>query len=127
MQNKHGGSIRSGHCHLKRCVKNTLTLYSFYVIKSRVSRNFYRNIHKPSTPEKEVNRKENTVGKIAKRLQIRKYVYACLDTNLNEVLSHYVMFCDKENRVLSSKIYRVSFVGIPNANYHSRAPPFVEP
>ena len=37
------------------------------------------------------------------------------------------MFCDKENRVLSSKIYRVSFVGIPNANYHSRAPPFVEP
>ena len=63
-------------CHLKRCVKNTLTLYSFYVIKSRVSRNFYRNIHRPFTPEKEVNRKENTVGKIAKRLQIRKSTHA---------------------------------------------------
>ena len=63
-------------CHLIRCVKNTLTLYSFYVIKSRVSRNFYRNIHRPFTPEKEVNRKENTVGKIVKRLQIRKSTHA---------------------------------------------------
>ena len=30
---------------------------------------------------------------------------ACSDTDLGEVLFHYVMFCDKENRDLSSKIY----------------------
>ena len=32
-------------------------------------------------------------------------VYACSDTNLGQVLLHYEVFCDKENR----KIYRVSF------------------
>ena len=31
MQNKHGGSIRSPDCYLKKCVKNSLTQYSFYV------------------------------------------------------------------------------------------------
>ena len=31
MQNKHGGSIRSPDCSLKKCVKNSLTQYSFYV------------------------------------------------------------------------------------------------
>ena len=39
-------------------------------------------------------------------------VYACSDIDLGEVLFHYVMFCDKENRFLSSKIYRVSLGGI---------------
>ena len=39
-------------------------------------------------------------------------VYACLDADLSEVLFHSVVFCDKENRDLSSKIYRVSFGGI---------------
>ena len=38
MQNKHGGSIRSHDCYLKRCVKNSSTQYSFYVMESRVSR-----------------------------------------------------------------------------------------
>ena len=33
---------------------------------SRVSSNCTRNIHRLATPEKEVNRKENTVGKISK-------------------------------------------------------------
>ena len=37
---------------------------------------------------------------------------ACSDIDLGEVLFHYVMFCDKENRDLSSKIYRVSSSGI---------------
>ena len=40
---------------------------SFYVMESSVSSNYTRNIHKSSTPKKEVNRRENTVGKIAKR------------------------------------------------------------
>ena len=67
MQNKHGGSIRSHDSYLKRYVKNSLTQRSFYVTKSWVSSNCTRNIHRPSTPEKEVNWKENTAGKIAKR------------------------------------------------------------
>ena len=64
------------------------------MIESRVSSNCTRNIHSPPTPEKEVNRKENIAGKIARRRQIGKYMH------------------DKENRDLSSKIYRVSFDGI---------------
>ena len=39
-------------------------------------------------------------------------VYACSDIDLGELLFHDVMLCDKENRSLSSKIYRVSFDGI---------------
>ena len=39
-------------------------------------------------------------------------VYAYSDIDLGEALVHYVMLCDKENRELSSKIYRVSFGGI---------------
>ena len=39
-------------------------------------------------------------------------VYACSDTNLGKFLFHYIMFCNKENRDLSSKIYHISFSGI---------------
>ena len=39
-------------------------------MESWVSSNCNSNIYRPSTPEKEVNRKEDTVGKIAKRRQI---------------------------------------------------------
>ena len=60
---------------------------------------------------KQTRRKENTVGKIAKWRQMSK-VYTCSDIDLGEVLFHHVMFCDEENRDLSSKIYRVSFGGI---------------
>ena len=63
-------------------------------MESRVSGNCTRNIHSPPTPEKEVNRKENIAGKIARRRQIGKCMH------------------DKENRDLSSKICRVSFDGI---------------
>ena len=96
MQNKHGGSIRSHDSHLKRYVKNSLTQPSFYVMESRVSSNCTRNIHRPSTPEKEVNLKENTAGKIVKRRQIATdwKVYTCSDIDLGEVLFHYLMFCD---------------------------------
>ena len=83
-------------------------------MESWVSSNCTRNIFRPSTPEKEVNREENTVGKITNRRQIAtdSKVYACSDTDFGEVLFYYVLFCDKKNRDLSSKIYRVSFGGI---------------
>ena len=42
----------------------------------RVSNNCTRNIYKHSTPEKEVNRKENTVGKIVKRRQVLAKFYS---------------------------------------------------
>ena len=45
-------------------------------MECRISSNCTRNIHRPSTTKKEVNRKENTVGKIAKRRQIRKSTHA---------------------------------------------------
>ena len=61
--------------------------------------------------EKEVNRKENAVGKIAKGQQVRKFKHAQIQPG--EVLFHYVMLCDKENRDLSSDIYRVSFDEFP--------------
>ena len=76
MQNKHDSSIRSHDCYLKRCVKSSSTKYSFYEMESRVSSNCTRNISEPFTPEYEVNRKENTVGKIAKQRQIRKFTNA---------------------------------------------------
>ena len=83
-------------------------------MESRVSSNCTRNINRLSTPENEVNRKENTVGKIAKRRLIAtdSKVYAGSDVDLGEVLFHYALFCYQENRDLSSKIYRFSLGGI---------------
>ena len=62
----------------EKVCQNSLTQYSFYVMESWVSSNCTRNIHWPSRPEREVNRKENTVGKIAKRRQIRKSTHALI-------------------------------------------------
>ena len=84
-------------------------------MESKVSSNCTRNIHRPSTPEKEVNRKENTVERLPKgdrfeslsMLRLRRSKHAH-----GEDLFHYVMFCYKENRDLSSTIHRVSFGGI---------------
>ena len=45
-------------------------------MESSVSSSCTRNIHWPSTAEKEVNRKENTVWKIAKRRQSLKFTPA---------------------------------------------------
>ena len=75
MKNKHDSSIQSHDCYLKRCFKNSLTQYSFYVMEARVSSNCTRDIHR-TTPEKEINQKENSVGKIAQRWQIRKCTHA---------------------------------------------------
>ena len=51
-------------------------MHFFYVMESRVSSNCTRNIHRPCPPEKEINRKGTTVGKIAKRRPIRKSTQA---------------------------------------------------
>ena len=76
MQNKYGGSIRSHDCYLNRCVKNSSTQYSFYVMESRVSSDCTCSNHRPSTPEKEVYWKDNTVEKIAGRRKIGKSTHA---------------------------------------------------
>ena len=68
MLDKNGGSTRSHNRYLKNCVKKQLK--SFYVMESRVSSNCNRNIYRHFTPEEEVNRKEDTLGKIAKGRQI---------------------------------------------------------
>ena len=81
-------------------------LDSIYVMESRVSSNCTRNIHGPSAPEKEVNRKEDTPEKIAKRRQIATdlKIYAYPNTDLSEFLFNNILFYDKENRDLSSMI-----------------------
>ena len=75
-------------------------------MESRVSSNCTRNIHGPSAPEKEVNRNEDTPGKIAKRRQIATdlKIYACSNIDLSEVLFNNIPFYEKENRDLSSMI-----------------------
>ena len=79
-------------------------------MESWVSSNCTRNIFRPSTPEKEVNREENTVGKITNRRQIAtdSKVYACSDTDFGEVLFYYVLFCDKK-----IGIFRARFIAFP--------------
>ena len=64
--------------------------------------------------KKRSTEKKNTAEKITNRRQIAtdSKVYACSDIDLSEVPCHYVMFCDKENRDVSSKIFRLSFDGI---------------
>ena len=53
-------------------------------------------------PEKEFNRKENTMGKIAKSDRFESLHFSDIDPS--KVLFYYVMSCDKDNRDLSSKI-----------------------
>ena len=94
---------------LKTVSHNTV----FYLMESRVSNKCTRNIYRPFTPEKEVNRKENTLGKIAKRRQTAtdSKVYAYVDIELGEVLFRFVIFCDKENRNLAR------FIAFPSAEF----------
>ena len=72
-------------------------LDSIYVMESRVSSNCTRNIHGPSAPEKEVNRNEDTPGKIAKRRQIATdlKIYAYSNIDLSEVLFNNIPFYEK--------------------------------
>ena len=70
--------------------KTVFTQYSFYVMESRVSSNCTHNIHRPSMPEEEVNRKENIEGKDCQKVTDLKF-YTCSDTDLDEVLFHCVI------------------------------------
>ena len=112
MQKLYGGTKRSHDCYLERCVKNSLTQYSFYVMESRVSSDCTHNIHRPSTPEKEVNRKENTVGKNCQKATDSK-VNTCSDIDLGQVLFHYVIFCDKEIRIFPARC-----IAFPSVEFH---------
>ena len=89
IQKKLGGSIRSHDCYLKRCVQNSLTQYSFYAMKSRVSSNCTRNIHGPSTPENGVN--ENEVASLVSLSSLKRPMKAKNITNeLIEVLFNMI-------------------------------------
>ena len=95
---------------IRKGVLKQLNTISFYVMESRASSYCTRNIHRPFTPEKEVNRKD-TVGKIAKRRQIRKSTRAQIPI-LAKLLVHYVVFCGKENRD-----FRVRFIAFPSVEF----------
>ena len=67
-----------------------LTQFSFYVMESRVSRKCTRNIHRPSTPGKEVNRGKDCQKATAAATYSKVYTYS--DIDLGEVLFNYVIF-----------------------------------
>ena len=107
MQNKHGSSIRSCDCYLKRCVKNGSTQYSFYVMESRVSMIALLIFIGLLRLKKEVNQKENTVEKIAKRRQIRKSTYA--QTPISAKF-HSITYCFAAKKI---GIFRVRLIAFP--------------
>lgn len=77
-------------------------------MESRVSSKFTCNIHRPSTPEKDVKQKENSGKDCPKATELKVYAYS--DTDLGKVLFHNEMLCNRENRDLLSKIYCFSSV-----------------
>ena len=112
MQNKHGDSIQSHDCYLKRCVKkNSLTCYSFYLIESRISSNCTRNIHKPSRLKKRSTEKKNTVRKTAKRRQIRKSTLAEIS-----ILANFYSIT-KCFAITKIGILRVKFIASPSVKF----------
>ena len=76
-------------------------------MESRVSSNCTRNIDRPSPPEKEVNRKENTVGKIAKKATDSE-VHACSDTGHGEFDCITLFFATKKIGIFRVRFYRFS-------------------
>ena len=68
-------------------------------MESRVSSNCTRNINRPSPPEKEVNRKENTVGKIAKK---------ATDSKVHEFDCITLFFATKKIGIFRVRFYRFS-------------------
>ena len=100
MQNRHGCSIVIWKGVLKQ--SDTIQFLCEWIL---ISSKCTRNIHWPSTPETEVNRKDNNVRKISKR---RQKVYACTDIDFSKVLFNDVMFWEWEKGDLSSEICRVS-------------------
>ena len=58
-------------------------------MKSKVSCKSTRNILRPSTPEKRSTEKKHRKKDCQKMMDSK--VYACLDTDLSEVLHHHVI------------------------------------
>ena len=112
MLDKNGGSIRSPNRYLKKFVKKQLK--SFYVMDSRVSSNCTRNIYRRSTPEEEVNRKEDTLGKIAKRRQIatNSNVYA---SQIQILARFYSITCGFMTKKIG--IFRARFIAFPSVEF----------
>ena len=102
MQNKHGSSIRSCDCYLKRCVKNGSTQYSFYVMESRVSNDCTFNIHRPSTPEKRGQPERKHRGK-----DCQKSTYA--QTPISAKF-HSITYCFAAKKI---GIFRVRLIAFP--------------
>ena len=108
MQNKHGSSIRSCDCYLKRCVKKTVRRSTVFM---------WWNLGFPMIAllifigllrlKKEVSRKENTVEKIAKRRQIRKSPYA--QTPISAKF-HSITYCFAAKKI---GIFRVRLIAFP--------------
>ena len=75
-------------------------------MESWVSSNCTRNIYRPSTPEKEVNREENTVGKITNRRQIAtdSKVYACSDTDWRSSILLRAVFATKKIGIFRARL-----------------------
>ena len=99
-------------CYLKRCVRNSFTHKIFYVMEFRVSSTAPAKFHMSFSPKKEVNRKENTVGKIAKRWLIQKathtlvticYLKRCVRNGFTQY-----SFCVMESRVSSICTCKIS-------------------
>ena len=90
---------------------NLLTQYSFYVMESMCSSNYTCNIHRPSTREKEVSQTVNTMGKIAKRRQLRKCTHAQIQILAN-FYSITQYFATKKIR-----IFRAIFIAFPPVEY----------
>ena len=68
--------------------EKSLTRHSFHVMESKVSRNCTRNIHRPSTPEKEVNRKDKHRGKDCQKGLLLGRRHSCV-TPLFSLFSYF--------------------------------------
>ena len=101
----------SNHDQCSKVCLNSLTQYSFYVMESMCSSNYTCNIHRPSTREKEVSQTVNTMGKIAKRRQLRKCTHAQIQILAN-FYSITQYFATKKIR-----IFRAIFIAFPPVEY----------
>ena len=111
MKNKQVGSVQSQDCYLKRRVKNSLTQYSFYVMEYRVSSNHTHNILRPSTPEKRSAKRQTLWERLPKGNRFEILCMLRYRSWRSSIPLHNAL--GQRKRELSSKIYRVSFCGIP--------------
>ena len=80
-------------------------------MESMCSSNYTCNIHRPSTREKEVGQTLNTMGKIAKRRQLRKCTHAQI-----QILANFysITQCFATKKI---RIFRAIFIAFPPVEY----------